>query len=84
MRREDVTPATVVLLCVLALGFILTALSMVSMRMAYHRAYTEIASSCQQASLLTVDDAKYFCAPVARIEAAIPARPGNSSSTTRL
>jgi hypothetical protein len=76
MRREDLKPAIFVAAYVLALGFILTALAIASMRAAYHRAYTEIASSCRRMSLLTVADARYFCAPVAGVEVASPARPG--------
>jgi hypothetical protein len=68
MQRKDLRPVVVVVLCILVTGFVLTALSAVSMRMAYHRAYAEIASSCREVSLLTVDDARYFCAPVARLE----------------
>ncbi len=84
MQREDLKPAIVIVLCIVTLGFILTGLSVVSMRMAYHRAYTEIASSCQRVSLLTVDNARYFCAPVARIEGAKPATPDGPSPITRL
>ena len=76
MRRKDLKPAMAIVAYVLALGFILTALAIASMRAAYHRAYTEIASSCRRMSLLTVDDARYFCAPVARVEVAGSADPG--------
>jgi len=81
MQREDFKSAVLIVLCVVSIGFVLTVLSIVSMRMAYHRAYTEIASSCDRISLLTVDDTKYFCAPVARIEGA-PVEP--SGTTVRL
>jgi hypothetical protein len=64
----------VVALCIVAIGFILTGLSMVSMRMAYHRAYTEFASSCDRVSLVVVGQSKYFCAPVARLEVVGPQR----------
>jgi len=84
MQREDLKPAIVIVLCIVALGFILTGLSVVSMRMAYHRAYTEIASSCQRVSLLTVDDTRYFCAPVARVEGAKPATLDVPNPITRL
>jgi hypothetical protein len=72
MQREDMKSAVVIATCVVVVGFILTALSVVSMRMAYRRAYTAIASSCQRVSLLTVENARYFCAPVARIEDRAP------------
>lgn len=81
MQREDFKSAVLIVLCVVSIGFVLTVLSIVSMRMAYHRAYTEIASSCDRISLLTVDDTKYFCAPVARIEGA-PVEP--TGTTVRL
>jgi hypothetical protein len=70
--REERKPALVVALCIVAIGFILTSLSMVSMRMAYHRAYIEIASGCDRVSLIVVGQSKYFCAPVARLEVAVP------------
>ena len=73
MQWKNLKTMTVVVLCIFISGFVLTALSVVSMRMAYRRAYTEIASSCRKVSLLTVDNARYFCAPVARLE-------GNSSA----
>jgi hypothetical protein len=72
MQREDLKPVLVVVLCIFITGLVLTALSAVSMRMAYHRAYAEIASSCRQVSLLTVDEARYFWAPVARLEGPDP------------
>jgi hypothetical protein len=53
-----------------AFGVVLATLSVVSMRVAYRRAYTEIASSCKEVSLLTVGGVRYFCAPVARVESA--------------
>jgi hypothetical protein len=83
MQRKDLKPTVVVVLCIFITGFILTALSAVSMRMAYHRAYAEIASSCREVSLLTVDDARYFCAPVARLEGPDPT-PRGSAPVTRL
>ena len=81
MQREDLKSAVLTVLYVASIGFVLTALSMVSMRLAYHRAYREIASSCERISLLTVGDTKYFCAPVARIEGA-PVEP--TGTTVRL
>jgi hypothetical protein len=80
MQREDVKLAMVIAAGIVAVGLVLTSLSVVSMRMAYHRAYSEIASSCQQVSLLTVAGDQYSCAPVARVESATPhtaeGRPG--------
>ena len=88
MQRQDVVTATVVVLSVVTVGSIVAALLIVSTRMAYHRAYTEIASSCQRVSLLTVGKSRYFCAPVARMEVAAPAvtRPATASGepVTRL
>lgn len=72
-EREQLQPAVVIALGVITIGFILTGFSVVSMRMAYHRAYAEIASSCERVSLVIVGDAKYFCAPVARLEMVDPA-----------
>ncbi len=68
MHRKELTTVVVALICVVAVGAILTTLSLVSMRVAYHRAYVEIASTCARASLLTVEDSRFFCAPVARVE----------------
>jgi hypothetical protein len=68
IQWEDLKPTIPVVLCIFITGFVLTALSAVSMRLAYHRAYAEIASSCREVSLLTVGEARYFCAPVARLE----------------
>jgi hypothetical protein len=72
VARKERKPVVVVAVCIVAIGFILTSLSIVSMRMAYHRAYTEIASSCDRVSLVVIGRSKYFCAPVARVEVADP------------
>ena len=85
MRREDLKPALAIAACIVTLGFILTALAIANMRAAYHRAYTEIASNRRRVSLLVVDDARYFCAPVARVEVANPANPRTPAApVTRL
>jgi hypothetical protein len=68
--RGELKSVTAIALCVAMVGSILVGLSFVSVRMAYHRAYTEIASSCDRVSLIVVDRSKYFCAPVARMEVA--------------
>jgi hypothetical protein len=70
MEREELKRAATIALCIVATGFVLTGLSVVSMRMAYHRAYSEIASSCDRVSLVVVGRSRYFCAPVARVELA--------------
>jgi hypothetical protein len=76
MHRDELKSAILIATCVVVVGFLLTALSVLSMRMAYHRAYAEIASSCQRVSLLTVGSGKYLCAPVARVEGAQAMTPG--------
>jgi len=89
MERKEPKPLALIALCIVAIGVVLTGLSMVSMRMAYHRAYTEIASSCERMSLVVVGESKYFCAPVARVEMAGPrsefmqAEPNQSELTRR-
>lgn len=68
MQRADLEPAMGVVWCIGALGIVLTLFAFLGMRAAYHRAYSEIASSCKQVRLLTVENVRYFCAPVARVE----------------
>jgi hypothetical protein len=80
MHRKNLATLTVVALCVVAIGALLTGLSLVSMRVAHHRAYVEIATTCARASLLTVENSRFFCAPVARVESdATSAAPGELS-----
>ena len=47
--------------------------------------FVEMAAHCRQVSLLTVDGARYFCAPIARVETATPAAvPDSPSAATQL
>jgi len=80
VAREERKPAWVIAVCIVAIGFMLAGLSAVSMRMAYHRAYVDIASSCDRVSLVVVGQSKYFCAPVARVEFADPRREPTQST----
>jgi hypothetical protein len=72
MEGDELKPAVVIALGILTIGFVLTALSAVSMRMAYHRAQVEIAASCARASVVIIGRSKYFCAPVAQVERVDP------------
>jgi hypothetical protein len=83
MQWDRLIPAMFLVALVVAFGVLFTTLSIVSMRVAYRRAYTEIASSCQEVSVLTVGGLRYFCAPVVRIESAdaSPATPVETDLT---
>lgn len=71
-RRDDRRFALAIVVGIVALGVILSVLSIAGMRITYRRAYAEMAAHCRQVSLLTVDGARYVCAPVARVETATP------------
>lgn len=71
-RRDDRRFALTIAAGIVAVGAILSVLSIAGMRMTYRRAYAEMAAHCRQVSVLTVDGAKYVCAPVARVETATP------------
>jgi len=73
MRRlYDRRFALAIAASIVVAGAILSVLSIAGMRMTYRRAYAEMAAHCRQVSILTVDGAKYVCAPVARVETATP------------
>ena len=71
-RRDDRRFALAIAAGIVGVGVMLSVLSIAGMRMTYRRAYAEMAAHCRQVSLLTVDGAKYVCAPVARVETATP------------
>ena len=70
MEREVRKPAVKILLSIVPIGLVMTVLAVVSMRMAYHRAYVEVATTCDRIGLVVVGQSQYFCAPVARVEMA--------------
>jgi hypothetical protein len=76
MRKPPhIPPPAVFLFGMAVLGTILATIAFLSMRVARHRVYAEVAASCSQISVLTLNDTRYFCAPVARIEGSEPERP---------
>jgi hypothetical protein len=75
LRPPHIPPPAVFLFGMAVLGTILATLAFLSMRVARHRVYAEVAASCSQISLLTLNETRYFCAPVARIEGLEPERP---------
>jgi hypothetical protein len=66
MRLQRLESAPLVVLGFVLLPTLLIALSVIGMRMARHWVYADIAASCARVSLLTVDDTRYFSAPVSR------------------
>jgi hypothetical protein len=85
MRRDDRHFALAIAAGIVAAGVILSVLSIAGMRVTYRRAYAEMAAHCRQVSLLTVDGAKYVCAPVAGVETATPSTvPDSPPSLTQL
>jgi hypothetical protein len=55
---------------IVGVGAIVTLLSIAGVHASDRRAHAEGATHCRRVSLLTVDDARYFCASVARVESA--------------
>ena len=84
VNRTDRDPAVAIAAGIVGVGAVLAMLSIAGMRMAYRRAYAEVASHCRRVSLLTVDDVRYFCAPVARVDTATPAGPDSPTPATQL
>ncbi len=83
--RDDRNFALAIAASIVGAGAILSMLSIAGMRATYRRAYVEMAAHCRQVSLLTVDGARYFCAPIARVETATPAAvPDSPSAATQL
>jgi len=82
-RRDDRQFALTIALGIVCSGAIISMLSVAGMRMAYRRAYAEVAAHCRRVTLLTVDDVRYFCAPVARVDAS-PAAPDSPRSGAQL
>ena len=84
MRRQRLEFATLVVFGFLLLATLLITLSFIGMRMVRHRVYAEVAASCARVSLLTVNDTRYFCAPVARIESLPQPPAAGDQGTVRL
>jgi hypothetical protein len=70
MHRRDIRALAVGAICFVVLAAILIGFSLLSMRVAYRRAYVEIAASCRRVSVVTVERSKFLCAPVSRVESA--------------
>ena len=51
-------------------GAIAARASIARMHMSDRRAYARVAAQCLRVSVLTVDRARYFCAPAVRVETA--------------
>ena len=83
-RRDDRNFVLAIVTGIVVVGATIALLSIVGMRMAYRRAYAEVATHCRRVSLLTVDDARFFCAPVVRVEAATSAASQSPGPATQL